>query len=245
MTRLRRREKAARPYICACAAWQHAQIITASRYLPPAGCAELVRVRIWCWLRAGHGAGGAGARMCCCRRIRASSPAAISTTLKIHQQVARLPGYPFTGAAGGEPGQVHPASAVLDEEQHVQAAQEHGVHVEEVHRQDRLGLGFQERPSGLAELPGCGVDARVLQDLPHRRRRDLISQAGQFAVDAPVSPAGVVPRHLQQLSSLSGGRTSGRASVLSRACDAASPRPGPQANPQVSGLWPVLEPHTV
>jgi hypothetical protein len=32
----------------------------------------------------------------------------------------------------GDPGQVYPAGAVLDEEEHVQAAQERGVGVEEV-----------------------------------------------------------------------------------------------------------------
>ena len=36
-----------------------------------------------------------------------------------------------------------------------------------------------------------------LKDLPHRRRRQLIAQAGQLAVDAPVAPGRVVLRHLQ------------------------------------------------
>jgi hypothetical protein len=50
---------------------------------------------------------------------------------------------------GRDTGQVHPAGAVLDEEQHVQAAQQHGVDVEEVGGEDRLGPGVQERPPGL------------------------------------------------------------------------------------------------
>jgi hypothetical protein len=33
---------------------------------------------------------------------------------------------------GGDPGQVHTAGAALDEEQHVQAAQEHSVDMKEV-----------------------------------------------------------------------------------------------------------------
>ena len=74
-----------------------------------------------------------------------------------------------------DPGQVHPPRPVLDEEQHVQAAQEHGIDVEEVRRQDRLGI--QERPPGLPGPPGCRVDADVLEDLPHRRWRELVSQA--------------------------------------------------------------------
>ena len=83
---------------------------------------------------------------------------------------------------GGDPGQVHPAGAVLDEEQHIQAAKQHGIDVEEVRRQDRLGLGLQERPPGLADSPGRGVDARVFEDLPHRRRRDLMPRAGQLTI---------------------------------------------------------------
>ena len=49
----------------------------------------------------------------------------------------------------------------------------------------------------LAGPRGCGLDSRVLEDLPHGRRRELVSQADQFAVDAPVAPAQVVPGHFQ------------------------------------------------
>jgi hypothetical protein len=45
---------------------------------------------------------------------------------------------------------------VLDEEQHVQAAREDRAGVEEVRRQDRLGLGGQERAPCLAAPIGCG-----------------------------------------------------------------------------------------
>jgi hypothetical protein len=54
--------------------------------------------------------------------------------------------------------------AVLDEEQHGQTAQEHGIDVEGVGRKDALGLGVQERPPGLPGPPGRGIDARVLED---------------------------------------------------------------------------------
>jgi hypothetical protein len=62
------------------------------------------------------------------------------------------------------------------------------------HRVERSGeLGVpvtpgQEHAPGLSG-PGCGIDARVLENLPRRRRRELISKAGEFAVDAPVTPA--------------------------------------------------------
>jgi len=74
---------------------------------------------------------------------------------------------------------------MLDEEQEVQAAQEHGIDVEEVRREDRGGLPGQERPPGLPGPPRCGIDARVFEDLPHRRWRDLVTEAGQLTVDAP------------------------------------------------------------
>jgi hypothetical protein len=45
---------------------------------------------------------------------------------------------------------VHPASAVLDEYQHVQPFQQHCVHVEEVDGQYPGGLGVQELPPRLA-----------------------------------------------------------------------------------------------
>jgi hypothetical protein len=53
---------------------------------------------------------------------------------------------------------------VLDEEQHVQAAQEHGVDVKKVHGEDRPGLPGQECPPGLLGSRGCGIE-------PWRARR--------------------------------------------------------------------------
>jgi hypothetical protein len=51
------------------------------------------------------------------------------------------------------------AGVVLNEEQHIQAAKQHDIDVEEVRRQDRLGPGLQERAPGLADAPGRGLDA--------------------------------------------------------------------------------------
>ena len=81
---------------------------------------------------------------------------ALGVIVEVHQQVTGLLGHPLPRRVSSDPGQVHTAGAVLDEEQHVQAAQEHGIDVEEVGRQDRLRLGFQERPPGLPGLPGRG-----------------------------------------------------------------------------------------
>jgi hypothetical protein len=45
--------------------------------------------------------------------------------------------------------------------------------MEEVRGQDGLGLTGQELTPGLPGSPGRGVDARIREDLPNRRRRDL------------------------------------------------------------------------
>jgi hypothetical protein len=42
---------------------------------------------------------------------------------------------------GGDPGDVHAAAAVLDHDEDVEAAQEDGVDVGEVHGKDGVGLG--------------------------------------------------------------------------------------------------------
>src|SRR5438874_6288208 len=63
---------------------------------------------------------------------------------------------------------------------------------EEVARQDRLGLGAQELQPGRPGSAWRGIDPGLLQDLPHRRRRYLRSQASQLAVDPAVPPVGVL-----------------------------------------------------
>ena len=43
---------------------------------------------------------------------------------------------PLAGRVGGDAAEVHPAGAVLDEDQHVEALAQHGVYVQEVDRED-------------------------------------------------------------------------------------------------------------
>jgi hypothetical protein len=58
---------------------------------------------------------------------------------------------------GGGDEQVDPAGAVLDHECRVQALQGHGVDVEEVDREETVGLGAQERTPGVAATGGGGI----------------------------------------------------------------------------------------
>jgi hypothetical protein len=51
---------------------------------------------------------------------------------------------------GGDAAEVHPAGAVLDEHQDIQSSQQHGVHVQEIDREDPGGLGVQELAPGRA-----------------------------------------------------------------------------------------------
>ena len=69
----------------------------------------------------------------------------------------------------------------------VQSLQQHGVHVQEVDREDPGGLGAEKLPPGRAGTARRRIDARAMQDLPDGGRRDRHAEVGQFAVDPPVS----------------------------------------------------------
>jgi hypothetical protein len=66
-------------------------------------------------------------------------PEAVSVIPEAHLQVPRLLRHPLPRRVSRNPGWVHTAGAMLNEEQH-RAAQEHGVDMEQVGREDRLGL---------------------------------------------------------------------------------------------------------
>jgi hypothetical protein len=59
-------------------------------------------------------------------------------------EVAGLLHRPVAGGVCGDAAQMHPAGTVIDEYQHVQPPQQHGVHVQEINREDPGGLGVQE-----------------------------------------------------------------------------------------------------
>ena len=75
---------------------------------------------------------------------------------KIHEQVTGLLGHPSAGGVGGDAQQVHTPGGVFDKEQDVQAAQGHGIDMEEVGREDGFGLGGQEGAPRLACRLGTG-----------------------------------------------------------------------------------------
>jgi hypothetical protein len=61
-----------------------------------------------------------------------------------------LLGDPGSGGVGGDRGDVYAAAVVLDHHEDVEAAQEDGVDVGEVDREDRVGLSGEELSPGRA-----------------------------------------------------------------------------------------------
>ena len=87
-------------------------------------------------------------------------------------EVAGLLRCPVPGRVRGDAAQMHPAGTVLDEHQNVYPLQQHGVHMQEIDREDPGSLGCQELPSRRAGPARRRTDARSTQDLPHSRRRN-------------------------------------------------------------------------
>ena len=78
----------------------------------------------------------------------------------------------------------------MNEEQDVVAAKQGGVDGGEVTGQG--GLRVQDlRPRDVGSFR-CGFDAVGLEDLPHGRRSDPITEAGQFAMNATVAPGRIL-----------------------------------------------------
>ena len=91
---------------------------------------------------------------------------------EVQGEVAGLLNGPLPGRVGGDPGQVHPAGAALDEHEGVQPSQQHSVDMQEIDGEDPGGLRVQELPPGRACSARRGIDASSTQNLVDGRRRD-------------------------------------------------------------------------
>jgi hypothetical protein len=156
--------------------------------------------------------------------IADQEPELLGAVAEVHQEVAGLLGDPGAGGMGGNPGEVHAATAVLDHHQDVDAAQEDGVDVGEVDGEDRVGLRGQELSPGRPGPLWGGVDARRLQDLSDGGGGDPLAESDQLALDTSVTPRRVLPGHPQHQrpDGLRDGRTTGL-----------PPRIGPAVSDQV------------
>ena len=122
-------------------------------------------------------------------------PEPLGALTEIYQQVAGLLGDPGAGGVGGDPRDVHAATVVLDDEENVEAAQEHGVDVGEVDGEDGVSLRGQELAPGRAGPSGRGIEPCLLHDLPDGGGGDGVAEADQFAVDSSVAPARILAGH--------------------------------------------------
>src|SRR5664280_1750527 len=94
----------------------------------------------------------------------------------------------------GHPDDPDSTSGVFDTEERAEPAQGDGFKVEQVAGDDAFGLRFEELPSGRARPPRRRVQALRLEERPDCRRTDPIPETGEFAVDPPVPPVGVLDR---------------------------------------------------
>jgi hypothetical protein len=114
---------------------------------------------------------------------------------QLHQQVAGLLGCPCAGRVGRHPKEVDAAAGDLDDEQDVQAFEQHRVDVKEVACQHAVGLGGQEPPPSEIRTARRGIDADAFQQQPYGAWRDRVAKLGEFAVDPAIPPGRVLPSH--------------------------------------------------
>ena len=103
------------------------------------------------------------------------------------------------------------AGGMLNDGEDVQPCSGQCPGLEEVGGEDGLRLAAQEGAPGLAVALGCGLDSVAVEDLPYGGGGDLDRQHGQFAMDASVAPARVLPGQAQDegLDSAAGRRPAG------------------------------------
>jgi hypothetical protein len=116
---------------------------------------------------------------------------------EIHQEVAGLLSGPRPVGMPRHAQDVQVAVADLEHEQHVDASQrERAVDMEEVDREHAGRLRPQELPpTGIGAPRRRWRDSVALQDPPDRRGAHVMAECEQLALDPPVSPARVLPRH--------------------------------------------------
>ena len=84
------------------------------------------------------------------------------------------------------------AGAVLDDDQGIDATEQHGIHMDEVDGEDAAGLRGQELLPRWARAAGCGVDPSGMQDLPHCGAGDRVAEFDEFALHATVPHVGLL-----------------------------------------------------
>jgi hypothetical protein len=91
------------------------------------------------------------------------------------------------------PAQADPSAVHLDEEEHVEAPQQHRVDGEEIAGQHRRRLASEKLGPRRAGAPRRGIDAMATKNGPDALRGKPDAHCGQRAVNPSVSQAGVLP----------------------------------------------------
>ena len=83
--------------------------------------------------------------------------------------------------------------------------------MDEIGREDTVGLRGQELLPGRARAAGCGTDPGIMQDLPHRGGCDPVTEPDELALRTPMPPRRIVRRDANHELSDCGcrGRASG------------------------------------
>ena len=109
---------------------------------------------------------------------------------RVHE-VASLLGDPLAGRMPRHPENVDSAGTDLDDEEHVDATQQHRVDGEEITRQHCRRLGSTEVPPRQTSTAWRRIQSRVVKDVPDGRWSDPVTQSDQFAVDSSVTHVGL------------------------------------------------------
>src|ERR1019366_7249718 len=107
-------------------------------------------------------------------------------------EVTRHLGLPWTVRVPGDAEDVHDTTVDLDDEEYVVAPKQDTDDMEEVSRDDALGLGTKELRPGRADTPRGGWHAVTTYHARHGCLRHRDAELLQFADDAEIAPAGVL-----------------------------------------------------
>src|SRR5664279_552146 len=110
-----------------------------------------------------------------------------------HAQVAGLLDYPCSDRVGSDPGHVRPSGVELDEEQHVEALQQHRVDGEDVTSQHGGRLGSEELGPAWTCPHRRGIDAIPTKEGPGTRGSQHDARPGRLAQDPAIAPSWVLP----------------------------------------------------
>ena len=124
-----------------------------------------------------------------------------------------LLGNPRCAPMSGYSGDPDPSAAKVDEEQHVEALEEHGVDMEEVRGHDSGRLGAEELAPGRTTSTRSRAQAVVLHDARDGAGGQAHAELAQLPLDAPLAPSRILFRqaHNEGDRLLVDGRTTGRA----------------------------------